>query len=262
MPALHGRLLAESVLRPFAEHLAAMVQARPGEVCVDASGDGGVMPALLGRAAGDRGLCLAVNADSDVLSDVADEAALLRLDHTVRPVRAHLAALPLPTGSAQVATSLFALAHHADPAAALQELLRVLDPEHGRIACAAWSEPDASPHEGALLAALREATGRVPDALARGLLLGFPNAAEQLLVRAGGGASAQVLRIHDVVRFDGLGHYWAAMVSERPLAGEVAALPEDMAAGVRDALARRLAPYTAADGTMRIPTEAVVIVRA
>lgn len=263
MPALHGPLLVESVLRPFGEHLAAMVGARPGDTCVDVSGDAGVMPALLSRAAGDSGECIAVDDSSAVLSEVAGAAAMLHRAGNLRTLRAPAAALPLRSGSVQVATSLLALPHAPDPGAALAELLRILAPAgNGRLACALWSEPDAAPHEGALQAALSELTGRVPDALARAVQLGYPEAAEHLVATTPGAAGVQVVRIHDVVRFDGIAHYWAAMVTERPLAAPVAGLPEAQSAAVRELVAERLLPYTAADGTMRIPTEAVVMVRA
>jgi len=251
VPALHGRLLVESVLRPFAEHLAAMVQAHAGDTCVDASGDGGVMPMLLARAGA---TCIAVDDDAAVLRDIADEAALLHLD-SVRTVQADAQALPLPDGAAQVVTSLFAIAHAADPAATLRELLRIRDRRRGRIAVATWSEPGAAPHEGALLDALHELHGHAPDALTRNLALGYPLAAEHLVEQAGGSGVLEVVRIHDVVRFDGIAHYWAAMVSERPIACDVDPGDGDL----RRAVERNLQPYTAADGTMRIPTEAVVI---
>jgi SAM-dependent methyltransferase len=261
LPALHGRLLVETVLRPFGEHLAAMVGARTGDTCVDVSGDGGVMPALLSNAAGATGACIAVDDSPEVLRELDTAAAMLHRTN-LRTLLAPAAALPLPTAGAQVATSLFALAHAPGPGAALAELVRVVAPRGvGRLACAAWSEPDAAPHEGILQAALREVTGRVPDALARALQLGYPEAPEQLVATTSGAAGVQVVRIHDVVRFDGAAHYWAAMVTERPIAKAVAALPERTAAAVRERATQLLAPYAAADGTLRIPTEAVVIVR-
>jgi ubiquinone/menaquinone biosynthesis C-methylase UbiE len=252
VPALHGRLLVESVLRPFAEHLAAMVQAHAGDTCVDASGDGGVLPMLLARAGATS---IAADDDAAVLRDIADEAALLHLDsvRTVQTDDAH--ALPLPDGAAQVVTSLFAIAHAPDPAATLRELLRIRDRRRGRIAVATWSEPGAAPHEGALLDALHELNAQAPDALMRNLALGYPLAAEHLVEQAGGSGILEVVRIHDVVRFDGLAHYWAAMVTQRPLARDV----DNADADLRRAVERTLQPYTAADGTMRIPTEAVVI---
>jgi len=263
MPALHGRLLVECALRPFGEHLAAMVGAVPGDTCVDVSGDGGVMPALLGPAAGDTGVCYAVDDSPAVLGELDSEAALLHRPGTLRALLAPATSLPLPAGCAQVATSLFALTHAPDPAAMLAELLRVLAPgSAGRLACAAWSEAEAVPHEGALQAALIEVTGQVPDALARVTHLGAPGTAEALVAASGAAAGMRVLRVHDVVRFDGPAHYWAAMVTERPIAHAVAALPEHIAAAIRERAAAHLAPYAAADGTLRIPAEAMVILRA
>jgi hypothetical protein len=126
-----------------------------------------------------------------------------------------------------------------------------------------WSEPDAAPQEGALISALRHAGADVPEALVRAVSLGFPLAADELVERASRpGHGVDVIRIHDVVRFDGIAHYWAAMATERPVAAAaVGALDPATLERVRAAVEHLLQPYTAADGTLRIPTEAVVLVR-
>lgn len=257
MAALHGRLLVETVLRPFAEHLVAMVRPQPGDTCVDVSGDGGAIPLLIARRA-PGAHCIAVDHDESVLRDITDQAALLHRVG-VDTLRAPIDAMPLPDGVAACTTSLFAVAHASHPAAALAELLRITDAQRGRIACALWSEPGAAPHEGALVDALHEVTGDVPDALQGQLAYGYPAAADNLVARAGATGRLHALRVHDVVRFDGIAHWWAAMVSERPTAAAVAALPADTQQGIRDAAERHLVPHTAADGTMRIPVEAVVL---
>lgn len=224
---MHARLLVPTVLRPFGEHLAAMVQPQAEDVCVDVGCQGGVMPALLGRAAR---LCVAVSDDADTLDDARDELELLHL-RNVAPLRAHTGALPLRDGCAQMVTALFSLAQQPDPVAALREMLRILDPQRGRLAAAMWSEPGAVPH----LAALHDD---------RAHAFGAPGAAEHLVEQAGVEGRVSVSRIHDVVRFDGLSH-WAAAVG-----------------GDAHAAEPLLRPYVAADGTMRIPAEAVVLTTA
>jgi hypothetical protein len=231
---MHSRLLVPSLLRPFGEHLAALVQPEPGDVCVDVGGAGGVMPALLARVAR---LCVAVDDDAEVLAELRHRAA-------VAVVRARGDALPLRDGCAQVVTSLFSLA-------SLPEMVRVLDPQRGRLGCALWSEPDASPHLGVLVAAYEEVTGEVPRWLRAAVEYGYPLGPERLIEQSGAGGRIEVNRIHDVVRFDGVAHYWAAMAGED-------APPDD----VRHAAEARLAAYAAADGTLRIPSEAVVLTTA
>ena len=63
----------------------------------------------------------------------------------------------------------------------------------------------------------------------------------------------------DVVRFDGITHYWQAMVAVRPVAGELAGESPDVLAALRADCERRLRSWTAADGTMRIPVEVVLL---
>jgi SAM-dependent methyltransferase len=144
----------------------------------------------------------------------------------------------LPDGSAQVVTSLFTLAEQPDPAGVLREILRILDPHGGRLGVALWSEAAAVPHLDAL-------TPADPHTVEQATRFGFPLAAEHLVEQAGGADRIRVSRIHDVVRFDGAAHWWAALgVADETHRAECEA---------------RLQPYAAPDGTLRIPTEAVVL---
>jgi hypothetical protein len=111
------------------------------------------------------------------------------------------------------------------------------------------------PLAGSTWPKLHELRGGAPPALQRNVALGYPEAAEHLVEQAGGTGVLTVQRIHDVVRFDGIAHYWAAMVTERPIARGVD--PADTV--LRQRVERALQPHTAADGTMRIACEAVVI---
>ena len=60
----------------------------------------------------------------------------------------------------------------------------------------------------------------------------------------------------------GIGHLWAALVSERNPPDAVIAAPAAALAEARRACAARLAAHTAADGTLRIPVEALLVERA
>ncbi|HXA27769.1 MAG TPA: hypothetical protein VN193_03390 [Candidatus Angelobacter sp.] len=144
----------------------------------------------------------------------------------------------LPDGSAQVVTSLFTLAEQGDPAATLGEMLRILDPHHGRLGVLVWSEPAAVPHLDALIPA-------DPRTVEQATRFGFPLAAEHLVEQSGGADRIRIARIHDVVRFDGTAHWWAAVGG-----GDESRRAECEA---------RLQPYAAPDGTLRIPTEAVLL---
>ena len=119
-----------------------------------------------------------------------------------------------------------------------------------RAAVACWSRTCASRHELVLDDVLRSAG--LESVYLDGLLLDA--------IRLHEGWRRELLR--DVVRFDGIGDLWATMVRDRPpLAAEVDALDyEAVSQAMRDC-EESLAPFTAADGTMRIPVEAVLLLR-
>jgi hypothetical protein len=202
----HSRLLVPAMLRPFAEHLVALLRPSSGDLCVEVAADTGVMSTLLARTGA---TCIAADDDADALADLRDEAAMVHLGN-LHTVRAPSAALPLPDGAAQVVTSLFTLTDEPDPAATLGEMLRILDPRQGRLACALWTE----------------------GAVRLGRRLG-PAWAAALR------APLELVAIRDLARFDGVEHLRAAL-------GE--ATDDD-----------DLRPHAAADGTLRIPTTAVVL---
>jgi hypothetical protein len=165
-----SRLLVPALLRPLGEHLLAMLRPEPGDLCVELGGTAGVMPVLLARRSRE---CVVVADDPEVLGEVRDEAAMLHLDNVI-PVLSRGDALSMPDGIVQVATSLFVPL----TAETLDELLRVLDPRRGRLACAVRVELP-----GVTLG------GEVPDVPADRLRL---------------------VGIRDVARFDGEQHYRAA----------------------------------------------------
>ncbi len=180
----------QSLLRPLGEHIVTTLTVQPDDVCVDVGCDGAVMAALLARAGG---RCVAVDDDTEVLAETRDELSMLHLDGRVALLRARGDALPLRDGCAQVVTSLFALPlRSGDPITTLREMLRVLDPQHGRLICTLW------------VAAGDQATpiaGRRLDTT-------------PLLAAAGGRARIEVVR--DVARFDGVDHYRAAVSGPEP----------------------------------------------
>jgi hypothetical protein len=63
-------------------------------------------------------------------------------------------------------------------------------------------------------------------------------------------------RLSDVARFDGVEQLLTALTDERGID-----VPPDSRAELRDRLAREMAPFTAADGTMRIPVHMTVVER-
>jgi len=121
----------------------------------------------------------------------------------------------------------------------------------GIAAVLTWDPASPPAHEAALVDALREEAGVHSRFLDQCLqTAGFTE-------RPTWGRS----RIRDVVRFDGIAHYWAAMVADRPVAAELAHESDAALRAVRAACERALRPFTAVDGTMRIPVVATLLRR-
>jgi hypothetical protein len=207
-----GPVGAATVLRPWAERLVDALRPRPGECILDASADGGLLHRRLARAVGPGG--------------------------TVIPHRPRSRRL-VPGPPPDAAASLLSLQLAADPAAHLAELVEAVELRHGRVAVLV-QVAEGSPHEAAAVEALGDTSGRpaVLDALQLdALLAATPLRAE---------------RLRDVVRFDGLGQLWTALVTER-------GIRVDLDAGRRGALEASLGRWIAADGTLRIAAEAVCL---
>jgi hypothetical protein len=207
---------AASVVRPWAERLADALRPRPGERILDLSWDGGVLSRRLARAVGPGGAVITPQAESPWL---------------------------VPGPPLDAATSLLSLQLAADPAAHLAELLGALRTRGGRLAVIVQLCGEGSPHESAVLEALGEALAR-PATL---------SGAE--LEALSGRLPLSTERLRDVVRFDGVGQLWTALVTERGIAAELDARR-------RSALETALDRWIAADGTLRIAVEAIGLFRA
>lgn len=212
-------------MRPWSERLIDLVRPRPGDRCLDLLSESDVLARLLQRSVGPSG-----SVDAVVTGDA-----------------------PLPPGEWEVVVSLFGLA--PDRFASLDRVSERLDPDRGRLAAAVWAGASGAPHEAAVRAGLAE-VGLAWPALDAELSLAEADARGALPT------GLRLGRLGDVVRFEGLGHLWAALVDERqPPAQVVGARPEALAEA-RRVCAARLHRHTAADGSLRIPVEALIVERA
>ena len=99
--------------------------------------------------------------------------------------------------------------------------------------------------------ALRD-VGRASSSTFLARCLATPDAGDSAALGARDAARRGALRRHRR-------SYWAAMVVERPIGARARpSNPSDVLAAVRDACQRALEPWTAADGTMRIPVRATL----
>jgi hypothetical protein len=232
-PAWSGELLVAGCLRPWAERLVDVVSPHPGERCIDVLSDGTVLARLLRRAVGSQGS----------VSVLGDDNTTLRAHH----------------GAADIVVSLFGLAHAASaptPLVAMHESLAA----PGRLACVVWGGRDGAVHETAVFDAVAATTGVRLDFISAASALGEPGAAEAVIDAAEMRHSVRPRRLRDVVRFDGIDHLWAALVDQRPqVSVTLGACSSEALHSARSRCAESLNAYTAADGTLRIPVEAVLI---
>jgi hypothetical protein len=230
------------VLRPLAEQVVSALGVQPGETVCDLLCDGGTLGVALGRAVGAGGSVVLVETDAELLRRaVADVSAWSGATTGLLSD----AVSPLPHASFDRVASLCTLGFW--DGASLFDVAQRATRRTGSAAVLAW-DAAAPLHEVALADALRDVLGVTSAFMTRCLAVPVP---EQV-------SGWDSVSVHDVVRFDGIGTYWAAMVTERPIALELAQQGADALSAVRAACQRSLAACTAADGTMRIPVHAML----
>jgi SAM-dependent methyltransferase len=183
----YGQLYGAAVLRPLAEQLAAALDVQPGQTVCDLLCDEGELTRALEARVAPDGTVFATDIDTVI----------------------RLGAVPLADGVCDAAGVLFTAGFAANVPS---EARRVCGPR-GRVLAAVWDRENPPAHERVLEAALQTAA-RHSSAYLRAVLAVPVTSA---------GVS---LTVHDVVRFDSVAHYWAAMVSQRlPLMAELRAIP-------------------------------------
>jgi SAM-dependent methyltransferase len=244
-----GPLGAACVLRPWAERLLDAVRPRSGERILDCPSDSGTLSRRLGRAVGGGGLVVTAEPQwpgpAFAAAAVGPEGAPL----AASALRVEPGRLPLASGSLDAAVSLLTVHLVPDPAALLAEMLRAVDPRRGRVAVVVQLGDGGSPHEGAVAAVLG---GGAPPApvVAAGAVAGLLQDVAGLAGERR--APLRDERWRDVVRFDGVDQLWAALVTER-------GLDAGLTPARRAALEASLGRWMAADGTLRIPAQALVL---
>jgi hypothetical protein len=239
----YGRLYSAAVLRPFAEQLVDELGVRAGDVACDLLCDAGTLAVALGVAVGREGRVVLVDDDEALLAAASHDVAASTSAVATGQIRS------LPDGSCNRVGSLCTIGFWDGPDP-LDETERILNAS-GVAAFVVWNGADPPAHERALRDAIRDEAGMHSAFLERCLPVGI----------AAGREHWEAVTLRDVVRFDGMAQYWAAMVRERPVARELAGASEALLGAVRGACERALQTCIAADGTMRIPVAATMIRR-
>ncbi len=239
-----GRLYANTVLRPLAEQLVDTLGVRRGERALDLLCDGGALGVALGRAVGADGTVRLVDTDPGVL-----DASMRDVSATGCTVAAELAdcgSLTLDDASYDRVASLCTFGFW--DGGSLLDIADRLTDASGSAAVLTWDTASPPLHEVTLFDALRDLAGVDSAFLKR--CLATPDPA--LLRRW------EATPLHDVVRFDGIAQYWAAMVTERPVAAELIGQSADTLQAARRACELALRPWIAADETIRFPVRATL----
>jgi hypothetical protein len=240
-----GRLYATAVLRPLAEQVVAALGVQSGDTACDLLCDSGTLGVALGAAVGARGRVLLVDTDASVLAAAAGEVSATGC--SVSTAVAVAGRVPMEAESCDRAASL-GTAGFWDGTSLPDELARVTRPS-GAAAVLSWDAAEPPAHELALAGALRDEAGVSSPFLHQCLQApGFPTHPRW-----------DAVQLQDVVLFDGISHYWVAMVVERPIAAELVEVSEAVRRSVRAGCERNLRQFTAADGTMRIPVTAILL---
>jgi hypothetical protein len=238
----YGRLYANAVLRPLAEQVIDALDVQPGETACDLMCDGATLGVALGASVGPQGRVVLVDSDAALLRLAAHEVTATGCAVAMHVVPDALEALDAAPADRVASLCTFGF---WDGESLLDVAERVT---RRRAAVLTWDAAAPPAHETALAGALRD-IARIESPFLR-RCLADPDADQSARWQPG------ILR--DVVQFDGIAAYWAAMVLERPIVRELDELPDDAVAAVRGACQRALQAWTAADGTMRIPVRATL----
>lgn len=131
-------------------------------------------------------------------------------------------------------------------AGGLEATARRVAAPNARIVFAVWDPDDPPAHESALQAALVRVMGR-------------PSPYVDALLRPFAGARSATQTVHDVARFDGFAHCWAALTQRPPLAAELSDAGEVALRDVADMCRAELDRYATSDGSLRIPVRATLV---
>jgi SAM-dependent methyltransferase len=167
--------------------------------------------------------------------------------------------IDLPVASVDAVLCRWGYMLMADPAVALAETRRVLRPE-GHVALAVWDSIELNPwalHPGAELIARGLAPAPQPGTPGPFALADKQGLRE--LLRAAGFQEVWVERLAFSQRAESFDEFWETTLDlARGFHDAVLARPEAEIASIRKSLAKRLKPFTADDGSLEIPMQALM----
>jgi SAM-dependent methyltransferase len=260
--AAAGWVARQEVLRalaaPVSEWMIDAVDLQPGQRVLELAaglGETGFLAAELVAPAG--GVITSDQADAmlDGARRRAGELGLTNVEFQVLNAEW----IDLPVASVDAVLCRWGYMLMADPPVALSETRRVLRPE-GRVALAVWDAIEYNPwalHPAAEL--LERGLSEPPPPGAPGpFALGDKQAVRDLL-EAAGFQDVWVERLELTQRAPSFDEFWETTLDlARSFHDAVLARPEREIADIRAGLAKRLKPFTAADGSLELPMRALM----
>ncbi len=246
---------------PVSEWLIEAIAPRPGQRIMELAAGTGETGLLVARRVGPAGGVIV----SDQAEAMLDGARVRAVELSVENVEFKVISaewIDMPLASVDGVLCRWGYMLLADPAAALAETRRVLR-AGGRLALAVWDSVAHNPW--ALQPALEliergliPAPGASPDWQPGPFALGDPERVRELIAGAGF-AEIDVQALDLRQRYDSFDAFWETTLDlSNSFHDAVLSQPEAEIAEIRAGVARRLQPFTAADGTLSIPARTLV----
>ena len=236
----------------------AAVAPQPGERVLELAAGVGETGMLAAELVGPVGTVVISDQAEGMLEGARARAAELGLDNVEFQVL-NAEWIDLPLASVDIVLCRYGYMLMADPAAALSETRRVLRPG-GRAGLAVWDAIEANPWAGAPGGVLRErglttiGDGEGPGPFA----LGSEPRLRDLLEQAGF-TEIEIVPVEMLRHHAGFEDFWELTLDlSRSFHDAVLSQPEAQIGEIREAMAERLAPFTASDGSLAVPGRTLV----
>lgn len=247
------RHILQAAGEPVSQWMVDAIDPQPGHRVLELAagpGDTGLLAAELIEPGGTL-------ISSDVVDEMVDQARARAAELAITNVEFRTIDaewIDLPTAHVDGVLVRWGYMLFADPATALRETRRVLRPG-GRLALAAWADPQDNPWSSAPRAELASMGAIAPPDPDAPDMFAFRDLQRIVgLLEETGFEDIVVEQVEVVFRYPSLDDWWDTMLDVSPtLARAVGALTPAQRDDLRDALDARLARYVADDGAVTLP---------